>query len=469
MQRKYETKEITIRNRFTRLGGIFLLILPLLLAAMNAFALKIHGGHIKGMDLSAKGGTVVPPPDPPPPPPPPPDPGGTPGDVTGGTVDPKQNAYHTSWYENIYPRAMYKNGKTFITYHCYNFDTCARAYNNQTKTWEKPVWVGTNSIGGFANSHGNPAVFVDHTGQVHVFYGAQQTSLKYSRTTTPGDLRTLKAQPAIGTNITYPQAMELSDGKIWLFHRSAGAGYDFCYRTSADGGKTWSSTVQLINSSEVWYGFASKGQNDKIHMVFHVYNRVGTANYPRENVYYMYRNPTDGKWYNINDKPVTVPITTQDYANANCRIYNSNGIHTDLDRVRETVNGNLYIGWIEDHSYKMLVHNGTSFEPVRSLSFPDEPPLNQADFWVENNFKIKLYLSVKGGEIGLWESTDQGANWTKKVAQLSGTVHPKKVRVPMVIDDHPPEEEVIYYTATDKYEEGKMYMWGPNGYILKQP
>lgn len=392
--------------------------------------------------------------------------------TSGGTVDiSRLNAYHIGWYENIYPRGMYKNNKTHIVYHCYNYDTCLRTYDHQTRQWQTPLLVGSNSIGGFENSHGNPAVLVDDQNNVHVFYGAQQTALKYSRTTTPGDTRTLTPRPVIGDNITYPQPLQLSNGTIFLFHRSAGHGEDYTLRTSADHGNTWSAASPLIEAPGVWYAFSSKGQGDKIHVAFHLYNSEGTANYPREDVYYMYRKPSDGKWYNINNQLVTLPITTIEYADANLKIYDSNGIHTDLDRVRETSDGTIYIGWIEDHSYKFLIHNTYGWQPVRELAFPSEPPLNQADFEVDTSGgspKIKLYLSIKGGEIARYESTDLGVTFTKTIAQLSPSIHAKKVRVPMIIDDHPPDAELIYYTATNKNEEGALFVWGNTGYILNQ-
>jgi hypothetical protein len=376
--------------------------------------------------------------------------------------------HHIGWYENIYPRAMYHDGKTYAVYHCYNYDTCLMMYDHTQKQWKTPVYVGSNNIGGFTNSHGNPAVLVDQQGQVHVFYGAQQTALKYSRTTVPGDIKTLTPQTPIGDNITYPQALELSNGTIFLFHRSAGYGEDIVFRTSSNHGASWSDRTVLFKSPGVWYGFASKGQNDKIHAVFHVYNTVGTANYPRENIYYMYRDPQDGNWYNIDGNPVTLPITSIEYAENNLKIYNSNGWHTDLDRVREDAKKRLYIGWIEDHSYKLLVRNGSSWEPVRALTFPDEPPLNQADFDITSDLRIKLYLAIKGGEIGLYESTDLGRTFIKTIPQLGGTIHPRKVRVPIIVDQHASDAEVIYYTAKDKYEQGALFVWGDKGFVLKQ-
>lgn len=229
--------------------------------------------------------------------------------------------------------------------------------------------------------------------------------------------------------------------------------------------------MPMIKAPGVWYGFTSKGQNDKIHAVFHLYNTSGSANYPREDIYYMYRNPKDGKWYNINGQQITLPITSIEYAEKNLKIYDSNGIHTDLDRVRENSSGYLFIGWIEDKSYKFLIHNGSRWEPVRSLNFPGEPPLNQADFTVEDGWRIKLYLAVKGGEISLYESTNLAGTFTRKIPQLSGSaLHSQKVRVPMIVDNYAPDAELIYYTAweKEKYTPVPMFVWGKDGFILNQ-
>ena len=122
-------------------------------------------------------------------------------------------------YTGLYPRAYYYNGNTYVVWQGgENSDPYIDCYNHATRAWHGAVKVGTNPL--TDDDHGAPAVIVDNSGYIHVFYGTHaDTPLKYAKSTNPEDISAWTAQSDIGDWVSYPQIVKDSSGVIHLFMR----------------------------------------------------------------------------------------------------------------------------------------------------------------------------------------------------------------------------------------------------------
>src|SRR3989304_5094775 len=144
------------------------------------------------------------------------------------------------------PSTWYANGKTYVVFlgtasvPSSTYLVYITSYDHASGAWATPISIATGSI--VADDHSAPSLFIDPSGFLHVFYGAHDSSIEYIKSTNPYDTSswTTMADPESGT-ATYPSPFSYSSN-IWLRYREGGGSTfdDWGYRTSADGGSTWS-------------------------------------------------------------------------------------------------------------------------------------------------------------------------------------------------------------------------------------
>ena len=337
----------------------------------------------------------------------------------------------------IHPQAIYHNGKVIITYQGPNQDIYVVAYNSDG-TIEGPYFVADNPL--TEDTHGSPAIWVDADGYYHITYGSHASEQKHVKSTNPGDILSWEALPDITSYATYPQVIELN-GTLYLFYRAGGHTADWVYRTSTDGGYTWSGETAVIDSTSynVWYVSFRKGKDGRIHVAWvwkDEQNTLGTDEpeyYRRYNVYYMYRDH-DGSWKNIEGVTLTLPIT-KDIADNYCLVYRTDNL-SPLKHCNEAVadaaaDGTPFILFVYSDLYggtefrwKLAKWNGSSWDIIDITSTSCTFACGDINVIDENNIEVFIPSGGvfcrqrnelgRGGQIEKWKSTDGGQTWSRE-------------------------------------------------------
>jgi len=409
-------------------------------------------------------------------------------------------------FENyIHPQAIYHNEKVILVYQGENQDIYVLSCSKDG-TIEGPYFVADNPLTN--DVHGGPAIWVDADGYYHITYGSHASAQKHVKSANPNDISSWVAQPDIVSSATYPQIIEL-DGVLYIFYRAGGHTADWVYRTSTDGGYTWSGETAVIDSTSenVWYVSFRKGKDGRIHVAWawkDESNLLGTDEpewYQRYNVYYMFRDH-DGTWKNIEGVTLTLPIT-KDTADTYCLVYRTDNMsppkHCNNPTVSATANGKPFIVFTfgdlyggRNYEIKCAKWNGSSWDIVtvtQTPCFASSPEINAID---DNNIEIFTPAGgvfcgqrnelARGGQIEKWVSHDGGSTFSlEKVIARSpsynlimisdGTdrLNFSKSNIfndVQMIENGNEEFKIIFCAWTPFWDEGNrgIFIWGENGF-----
>ena len=405
----------------------------------------------------------------------------------------------------VNPQAIYHNEKVIITYQGPDLDIYVVAYNSDG-TIEGPYFVADNPLTN--DAHGAPAIWVDADGYYHITYGSHASAQKHVKSANPGGISSWEALPDITSSATYPQVIKL-DGVLYLFYRAGGHTSDWVYRTSTDGGYTWSGETVIIDSTaeNVWYVSFRKGKDGRIHVAWvwkDESNLLGTDEpeyYQRYNVYYMYRDH-DGNWKNVEGEALTLPIT-KDIADSYCLVYRTDNL-TPLKHCNEAVadateNGTPFILFVysdlyggTEYLWKVAKWNGSSWDIIDVTTTSCTFSCGDINVIDENNIEVFIPSGGvfcrqrnelgRGGQIEKWKSTDGGQTWSKEriiarspnyelimsegetskltfsKSNLFNNVHK--------IEYGNDEFKIIFYSRTHFWDEHdrSIFIWGDNGF-----
>lgn len=164
------------------------------------------------------------------------------------------------------------NGKIYVAYQGVQYDAFIVRIDKATKQIDQGPWrvQGTTLTN---DAHGTPPVLVESDGTIHVCGGSHVTALQYSRSSPGGDITTLVNQTSPLASCSYPSWHQTSDGKIWLFYRSAGHLSAWSYITSSDHGATWSAATVFLNfglaANDTAYAYITKDPTaDEFHISY---------------------------------------------------------------------------------------------------------------------------------------------------------------------------------------------------------
>lgn len=233
------------------------------------------------------------------------------------------------WYAlfNL-PSAQHHNNRTYVVYPDAAQNPVAACYDHASRKWSEPVVAGRKPLK--SDDHGNPAMLIDHGGYLHMFYGCHGGPMRYVRSTGPEDITRWREMPDAAPHATYPQVMQMTDGTIYLFYRAGGHTADWVYRTSGDGGDTWSRETAVIDGvppRECWYVQFAKGPDDTIHVSFvwkddtNGLKALGPEYMHRYDLFYLWRD-SHGIWKNAAGQSLSLPLAKAD-AYRLCQVYDS--------------------------------------------------------------------------------------------------------------------------------------------------
>lgn len=364
---------------------------------------------------------------------------------------------------NNQPCAIYRSGKTYITFQSLDDDPYIITYIHATDTWSAPVKVGTNSLGN-GDGHGEPMMFFDSLGYIHVLYGGHGEEIQHGKSDNPEDISawTDQTSPVSGG---YIQTVQFSDGTIWLFFRVTGGLWG--YTQSTDNGATWSEYVNLIGG--VSYITVKKGIGDTIHIV--IYGVPPTTDITRYNIYYL--QYSGGSWKTITGASYSYGVTPL----TDILVYNS-GINYN-PRVAITIDSsnNPYLlftegtGEIGTYGHYFAKYNGSAwvlYDMGVSTDFWRDFP-TALDCISSSHFDAYIVTGgtadTKGGNIEKWSSLDGGAIWSKIATLTTG----HQFLDPIMVENYNAHAKVFFaeYKGNGDYTNwGCLY--GDDGFVGKR-
>ena len=226
------------------------------------------------------------------------------------------------------PSAQCCDGKTYVVYPDASQNPVVACYDHSSRQWSAPVVAGRMSLAD--DDHGNPAMLIDRTGYVHVFYGCHGGPMRYARSAKGRDISAWTDMPDPTPHATYPQVMEMADGTIYLFYPAGGHTADWVYRTCEDGTDKWSGQTPVIRGvppRDSWYVQFVKGPGDTIHAGFVWKDDTNGLKAPgpefthRYDLFHMWRD-THGVWKNAAGQTLPLPLLKGD-AYRLCKVYDS--------------------------------------------------------------------------------------------------------------------------------------------------
>lgn len=172
-------------------------------------------------------------------------------------LDDKAQAVPT--YHEINPHAVYvsSENKTFLVWQGRDLYIYAAYYDHDLHAFSRKIRISGDR--GVEDTHGAPALVIDSNGYLHVFHGAHDSSLKYTKSDNPFDIATWSDQSDIGDNETYPNPVWAND-TIYLFTRYDPDDTHPTYVRKAtdidsDGNVTWGSATEIVNGFDDGDGY----------------------------------------------------------------------------------------------------------------------------------------------------------------------------------------------------------------------
>ena len=270
------------------------------------------------------------------------------GVIKGTTVQGTKRLYTPFYSYMIWPHVVAARGVQYCAFQNTQGQPVVMAYTAKTARWQGPVTAATNGLG--PDAHGNPSLYIDETGYLHIFYGCHNTPLRHVRSARPYDITEWEHQEPPVNKVTYPQTMRMQTGEVGLFYRAGGHMEPWTMVTSSDACKTWSKPQPIIEMrldppdklAAAYVNFIPGVDRKTVHCFWvHKDDNPGAMNrgrldkhpwrplkYPglheavyRYNLYYMKRD-AEGVWRNADDRKMKLPVSKAD-ADRYCMVYDS--------------------------------------------------------------------------------------------------------------------------------------------------
>ncbi len=397
----------------------------------------------------------------------------------------------TEWYSAFnQPAAQCRNGRTYIVFPDENMDPVITCYDHAKQEWSGPVRVGANPLSKQRDSHGNPALLIDRSGYLHVFYGCHATAMKYARSARPESIDSWVAMPDPAPCATYPQVMRMSDGTIFLFYRAGGHCDDWVYRTCNDAGTEWSQATAVIRGvppRDAWYASFIPGPGDTVHVGFVWKDDTNGLKAPgpefthRYDAFYMRKDP-DGTWRSAAGVRLTLPLAKED-ANSLCKVYDSlaDKQFTGACSVGVDSQGEPYLLFrvggpygSTAYTHKLARRKAGKWDivdvgPTVDSRYAAYPRDDNFVLQVLSPKRLRAYLvNITAAEpvrtdLEQWDSQDGGGTWSRTRMIFRSTEYPAEyvLIAPKLVADPDPDGRVVFGLE-------KRYLYGDAGFAKRR-
>jgi putative cell wall-binding protein len=392
----------------------------------------------------------------------------------------------------IHPSALRIGSVTYLAYEGPGFDPYVAAYDDATGQWSGPVRAGSNPLS--LDAHGAPALFADADGYLHLFYGSHFTPMKQVVSLEPGSIDAWEEVDSPSGDATYPQPIQLPDGRLLLFFRQGGSDYyGWVFRTSRDGGRTWDdgfSTV-LAGAANGWYAHFASGAGGIVHCAFTRYDPNSSETYlGRRNLYYIWRDRF-GTWRNVHGDPVTIPVT-KTTADEECGVYDSGAASVNEVVVKDDPSttrtpapliqfitgsgrgeGAFHWMFARPNGATWAVHTVTSTDHSFDAATFDPHADGSVDSYLVTGGSLQYTTRLdpfegRGGNVERWTSADGGATWTfaERISpDETGTLFSD----PQLVQEATPSAmpQVMFTEWTNDHADffHRLYLWRSSGLV----
>jgi hypothetical protein len=247
-------------------------------------------------------------------------------------------------------------------------------------SWDENVKVLSDSVTlwsgwGDGDDHAGPSVLVlqhqtaensIHNGKILAASSGVRNNppLQVRRSTNPEDISSWEDPVTFDWEGLYPTLLELADGTIFVFYMKRDTpnkgDRSQCYKTSVDGGMTWSDRTILFqpNDSRRIYGIYYSNPNaDQIHAMFNRCPAEPTFGSWYRDIYYAYYDKVASNWKRQDGTTYTLPVTPSTAE----LVYESDTTlgeedHTWLSDIKVDGNDNPYLVSITNVDYACTGH-----------------------------------------------------------------------------------------------------------------
>lgn len=324
----------------------------------------------------------------------------------------------------ISPTAYYYNGKTYVVFQtATDHDPYIDCYTHSTGAWTGAVKVADNPVGS-DDSHGAPAVIVDNSGYIHVFFGSHVTAQKYSKSTNMEDISAWTAQTDMGTNCTYPNVIKDSSGTLWLFLRETNS--DIYYRKSTDFTTRYEIIESDITEDRIYRGNTEyDSTNGRIHMAW-THNDLSEGAGTYLDIFHAYLKCSDGHMYSMGGTDLGTTISFSE-AGTSCKVVDTGTYVVNASPTTHLdSSGNPYIIYsvttATGYEHKFTRWTGSAWSSPVAITTSEG--ISSSDFIVNSSSDIDAYLII--GQDGSWVGDLEhwswnGSSWSKDTTILAKT------------------------------------------------
>lgn len=368
------------------------------------------------------------------------------------------------WIWFCEPCAVTYNSKTYFTYVTEAGEAKISSINH--KTGETTT---TTLHTGFSDDHANPALLVRNSdGRIVTTYSDHFGTTAYSRVSTdPEDISSFQSETSVTprNEQTYSQLAQLSDenDKIyWFFRDQHSGGNSLAFRTSTDGGESWSAATDLITIPTSTYGeYWNIGTNGVDRIDLSLTKAEGPTSGPKVDIKHIYIKDgyvhgSDGS--QLGSLSGTQPITSHSAATM---VYDTATGHHAWTWDCTTSDGNPQIVYAElrsttDHRYRYAKWVGSSWVDNEIVPAGSHIANGGAEEYYSAGIKLDesrdglAYLATGDEDstaLHRYHTPDNGESWSN--TQLTGRstqiVRPVVPRNEADIDQGPhPDAEALW-------------------------
>jgi putative cell wall-binding protein len=390
----------------------------------------------------------------------------------------------------IQPNALFDpvGGRTYVAYQGYELDPYVSAYDHATDGWTAPVRVGTNPLEG--DTHGGPAMVMDQSGYLHLFYGSHggagytanpALAMRHATSAQPRSLLAFDEVSPVRTgediplDATYPQPFVLDDGTIRLFFRNgawtAGAArrHDWAYADYDPVASEWSTRTVVVdatqwpsNAYKAFYANFSMGTTETAHAAITWRDwRVNDA-FERRDLYYI-RQFDGGRWLSVvGSQSVDVTATapppwTLETLKSRALVPGTLGARINQVVVHEGPDGNPAILFLKQSGsdpvpwWTFARWDGAAWQVTQIC--PTDNLFDAGDFEITSSGDVNAYLvtggtpdetaqatdrfAARGGDITQWRLS--GSTWTYRRTIIKSTGTTRRYNDPQIVRDYDDE------------------------------
>ncbi|WP_396635704.1 BNR-4 repeat-containing protein [Maribacter sp. R77961] len=410
-----------------------------------------------------------------------------------------------------HPAGIYHEGITYVCYQGPKEDPYVASYNHRTKEWKGPFRAGISEMGKDPNrkkridNHGKPSMLIDDAGYIHITFGGHGGMKKHGENTLgnhhygknlhavskkPLDITSWETLDNISPFGTYNQMIKMDNGDIYLFYRHGAHRSNWVYQKSTDNGRTFGEPISFlkhkrrteIEAEDSWYPWLGRGQGDDIIVAFDYHICRDNKNAQdkrghipeRHHVYYMVFDTKLGKWKNVKNEPLQIPLT-KEMADEKALVANTGTDWTFQGVTEVDANGNPHIGITvgpdigEKRSgpkrMRYLKWDDTEWVSVQNSGLP----IGNGDIELTSKNEVQFYIAAQNskgtGEVARWDGGVNGETFQKTKILL--TKPNANFAISTVIENPHPDARLIVAERKRGTDYRKMYLLGDNGPVMR--